>query len=85
MGGSPLGYTAMLRFDTSGGVWRDLPGTGAVAKVLLDAGAPLNGDPDDSETPLMTAASYGDADVARVLIEAGADLEATAAGESPAG
>lgn len=78
-GASPLGYTAMLRFDTSRGVWQDLSGTGDVAKVLLDAGAALNGHPEDTETPLMTAASYGDADVARVLIEAGADLEATAA------
>ena len=31
------------------------------------------------ETPLITAASYGDADVARELIAAGADLEALAA------
>lgn len=35
--------------------------------------------PATAETPLITAASYGDADVARILIEAGADLEATAA------
>src|SRR5262249_43121283 len=33
----------------------------------------------DTETPLMTAASYGDVDVARVLIDAGADLDAKAA------
>jgi uncharacterized protein len=79
LGASPLGYTAMLRYDTSGGTWRDLPGTAAVAHALLEAGAPVNGEPEEPETPLITAASYGDAEVARVLIEAGADLEATAA------
>jgi ankyrin repeat protein len=52
---------------------------GAVAGALLAAGAPVDGPPGDRETPLITAASYGDAEVARVLIEAGADLEATAA------
>jgi uncharacterized protein len=45
----------------------------------LEAGAPVNGEPGEPETPLITAASYGDVEVARVLIEAGADLEATAA------
>jgi len=39
----------------------------------------VDGEPGDPETPLITAASYGGADVARVLIEAGADLEAAAA------
>ena len=81
-GPSPLGYTAMLRYDTAGGVWRDVPGTGPVARLLLGAGAPVDGEPDDSETPLITAASYGDADVARTLIEAGADLEARAADDA---
>lgn len=77
-GASPLGYVAMLRYDTSSGVWRDVPGTGAMARALLEGGAPVEGDPGDFETPLMTAASYGDLEVARVLIEAGADLDATA-------
>jgi ankyrin repeat protein len=81
-GASPLGYVAMLRYDTSRGVWRDVPGTGPLARALLDAGAPVDGDPGDPETPLITAASYGDAAVARVLIEAGADLEATAAADA---
>jgi ankyrin repeat protein len=88
IGASPLGYVAMMRFDTSRGVWRDVPGTGALARALLDAGAPVDGDSEDAETPLMTAASYGDAEVARVLIEAGADLSATAsptAGGVPGG
>lgn len=87
-GASPLGYVAMLRYDTSGRRWRDLPGTGPVAEALLAAGAPVEGDPADPETPLMTAASYGDAEVARVLVEAGADTTATAepwAGGVPGG
>ncbi|AKU15295.1 ankyrin repeat domain-containing protein [Luteipulveratus mongoliensis] len=79
LGASPLGYVAMLRYDTSRGVWRDVPGTGAIAQALLDAGAPVEGDLVDRETPLMTAASYGDAEVAQILIDAGADLNATAA------
>ncbi len=81
-GASPLGYVAMLRYDTSRGIWRDVPGTGAIAKALLEAGAPVDGDPADAETPLMTAASYGDAEVARVLVEAGADLAATASADA---
>ncbi len=88
MGSSPLGYVAMLRFDTSQGAWRDVAGTGAVARALIEAGALVEGDPEDRETPLITAASYGDAEVARALIEAGADLEATSAPDSggvPAG
>lgn len=75
----PLGYIAMLRVDHRRlGLPRDLPGTGVVARALLDAGAPVDGDPDDAETPLITAASYGEADVARVLIDAGANLGARA-------
>ena len=81
-GASPLGYTAMLRYDTAGQVWRDLPGTAAMARALIAVGAPVEGAPGDRETPLMTAASYGDAEVARVLIEAGANLEATAADDA---
>lgn len=81
-GASPLGYTAMMRYDTSRGVWRDVPGTGAIARTLLEAGAPVDGEPGEQETPLITAASYGDAEVARALIEAGADLEARAADDS---
>ncbi len=82
MGASPLGYVAMLRFDTTNNVWRDVEGTAAMARALIAAGALINGDPGDSETPLMTAASYGDAEVARVLIEAGANLEARASEEA---
>lgn len=78
-GASPLAYTAMLRYDTSKRMWRDVSGTGAVARTVLDAGAPVEGRPGDRETPLITAASYGDVEVARVLIQAGANLEARAA------
>jgi ankyrin repeat protein len=87
-GASPLSYVAMMRYDTTRDIWRDVPGTAALARALLRAGAPVEGDPLDAETPLMTAASYGDAQVARVLIEAGADLDATAsatAGGVPGG
>lgn len=78
-GPTPLSYVAMLRCDTASGGWRDRPGTGAIARTLLQAGAPVDGSPDDEETPLITAASYGDVEVARALIEAGADIDATAA------
>ena len=77
-GAAPLSYVAMLRYDTARGVWRDVAGTGEMARALLDAGAPVDGRPGDAETPLMTAASYGDAAVAQVLIDAGADINLTA-------
>ncbi|HEY2370961.1 MAG TPA: ankyrin repeat domain-containing protein [Gaiellaceae bacterium] len=80
LGATPLGYIAMLRFDAAR---LELPpvtdGTEEVARMLINGGARIEGDPGDTETPLMTAASYGDVDVARVLIEAGADLDAKAA------
>lgn len=45
-GAQPLAYMAMLRFDHDRlGLPRQLPGTGAVAKTLIDAGAPVNGHP----------------------------------------
>jgi ankyrin repeat protein len=79
-GAAPLNYMAMLRFDAERlGLTGPLAGTGAMARLLLDAGAPVDGKPGERETPLMTAASYGDAEVARVLIDAGADLDALAA------
>ncbi len=73
----------MMRFNHDRlGLPRELPGTGAIARALIAAGAPVNGHPGDKETPLITAASSGDADVARVLIEAGADIEAISAPDS---
>ncbi|TWE12730.1 ankyrin repeat domain-containing protein [Rudaeicoccus suwonensis] len=71
----PLQYVASMRCAVGENVWRDMPGTGRIAQALLAAGAPLNGGPGDRETPLITAASYGDTEVAHVLIAAGADLE----------
>lgn len=81
-GVSPLAYVAMMRYDTSLGRWRDAPGTGPIARALLDAGAPVDGAITDCETPLMTAASYGDVEVAQVLVDAGADLTATASADA---
>ena len=79
-GTSPLAYIAMLRFDAARlGLEGPLSGTGAVAQALIDAGAPVDGEPSDPETPLITAASYGDAEIAEVLIRNGADLDAAAA------
>ena len=73
----------MLRFDAHRlGLSGELPGTGAIARALIAAGAPVDGEPGDPETPLITAASYGDADVARALIERGADVDAVSAPDS---
>jgi len=81
--GEPLGYVTMMRFNHDRlGLPAELPGTGAVARALIDAGAPVNGRPGDRETPLITAASCGDAEVARALIDAGADIDAVSAPDS---
>jgi uncharacterized protein len=81
--GKPLGYVTKMRFErTQLGLPNDLPGTGAIARALIDAGAQVEGQPGGKETPLITAASYGDAEVAAVLIEAGADIEAVSAPNS---
>ncbi len=82
LGASPLGYLAMARYDTTTGTWRDVTDTGAAAHMLIAAGAPVDGALGDRETPLITAASYGDADVASVLIAAGANIDATARHDS---
>jgi uncharacterized protein len=81
--GEPLGYITMMRFNHDRlGLPAELPGTGAIAKALIEAGAPVDGQPGDKETPLITAASSGDAEVARALIDAGADVEAISAPDS---
>jgi uncharacterized protein len=81
--GAPLGYITMLRFNHDRlGLPAELPGTGAIAQALIEAGALVNGSPGDKETPLITAASVGDAEVASVLIDAGADIEAISAPDS---
>ncbi|MGB3736522.1 MAG: ankyrin repeat domain-containing protein [Ilumatobacter sp.] len=79
LGASPIGYLAMARHDTTKGRWRNVTGTGAAVSVLIAAGAPVDGEPGDRETPLITASSYGDVEIAAVLIAAGADLDAVAA------
>lgn len=81
-GASPLGYLAMARYDTVTRKWRDVAGAAAIAHMLLAAGAPVDGEPGAPETPLITAASYGDADVAAVLLAAGASIDAVAASDS---
>ncbi|HEX2308699.1 MAG TPA: ankyrin repeat domain-containing protein [Jatrophihabitantaceae bacterium] len=82
-GVEPLSLTAMLRFDArAAGLTADLRGTGAMAQALIDAGAPIEGGPGTRETPLITAASYGDAEAAAVLIAAGAQLETRAGADS---
>jgi uncharacterized protein len=55
----------------------------AIARLLIEAGADLNArtadppsDTDPGETPLHFAASSDDVDVAEVLIDGGADIEA---------
>jgi hypothetical protein len=74
--GKPLGYVTKMRFErTQLGLPNDLPGTGAIARALIDAGAQVEGQPGDKETPLITAASYGDAEVAAVLIEARSEAD----------
>jgi hypothetical protein len=82
LGARPLSYVAMMRCDNADHIWRDMPGTGEIARLLLAAGSPVDGYPQDSETPLITAASYGDAEVARVLIEAGASIETRSSEDS---
>ena len=49
-----------------------------LAKVLVKAGAPVDGLPTSGETPLHGAASLGEAGVAAVLIDQGANMEAVA-------
>ena len=50
-----------------------------LAKVLIEAGAPVDGLPTSGETPLHGAASLGEVGVAEVLIDHGANIEAVAA------
>lgn len=49
-----------------------------LAEILVAAGAPVDGLPGSGETPLHGAASLGEAGVARVLLDHGADIESIA-------
>jgi uncharacterized protein len=69
---SPLTYVGMARFY---GYARHAR-TGAMTHVLLEAGADKD-DEGKNGAPLYCAASHGDADVVRVLLEAGADVGLT--------
>jgi hypothetical protein len=66
---SPLTYVGMARFYG----YASHESTGELARVLLEAGA----DKDDGGNPLICAASHGDADVVRALLDVGADVELT--------
>lgn len=69
VGADTLGYLAMLRFDSRrrGGPTESVD-VAAMTRALIEGGAPVEGCPTVTETPLITAASYGDAEVARILI-----------------
>lgn len=68
----PISYLAQARFNGFVKHGR----TGEMTRMLLDAGAPVDGDPSDKETLLITAASYYETAVARTLVDSGANLEA---------
>jgi len=67
-----LNYVAIARFHGA----TDHDHAGEIAQVLLDAGAHPDDAPGAEDTPLIAAASYGETDMVRVLIKAGANLEA---------
>ena len=69
---SPLTYVGMARFYG----YADHNRTGDLARVLIDAGADKD-DETKNGSPLICAASHGDADVVRALLEAGANVELT--------
>jgi len=70
---SVLGYLGVARFHGL----TDHERSGEIARVLLAAGGSANGPAGAAEPPLVTAASYGEADMVRALIASGAELEAT--------
>ncbi len=67
---SPLTYVGMVRFYG----YAEHTSTGDLARVLMEAGADKDDDGRNG-APLYCAASHGDAEVVRALLEAGADVE----------
>ena len=59
-------------------------GCGKVVKVLLAHGAKVNAADNSGSTPLMAAAAKNGPTAVLALIKAGADVNATAAGEAGA-
>lgn len=70
---SALGYLGVARFHNL----TDHNRSGEIARLFLGIGAPPDGVSGSPEAPLITAASYGEVEMVRSLIDAGADLEAT--------
>ena len=68
----PLHYVS----DCVGNGWLTNGNEEQIAKLLLEYGANINGGR-PRETPLLGAVSFGVESVSKVLIQAGADLEAT--------
>ncbi len=66
----PISYVSLARFHARAHHDR----MGQIARLLLSAGAPADGDPTWDETPIVTAASYDEPAVATALLEAGADV-----------
>ncbi len=67
----PISYVSLARFHGLAEHGR----MGEIARILLAAGAPVEGATGSEETPIVTAASYDEAEVAAALIKAGADLD----------
>ncbi|KAJ5808389.1 hypothetical protein N7474_009658 [Penicillium riverlandense] len=74
---TPLLYSNNVKYGNSSALWfsvsHDLPGT---TRQLIDAGADLEIRNSYGMTPLLRAAMGDHVDVAKVLIEGGADMKA---------
>ncbi|MEJ0086946.1 MAG: ankyrin repeat domain-containing protein [Pseudomonadota bacterium] len=69
---APLHYVS----DCVGNTWLTNGTEGEIAQLLVEHGAQIDGTP-GRESPLIAAASLGASRVAKVLIDAGANLELT--------